>query len=345
MVDTPGSLNTPSITVVMPVYNEARYIERSLRSVLVQDYPPELVEVIVADGMSTDGTRAVIQRLQAEFPRIRLIDNPGQIVPTGMNAALGLAQGEVVVRVDGHCEIQPDTLLTCVRHLQQDGVDGVGGWIETIGETPLAEAIAVAMSSWFGVGGSHFRIPSRGSPGKNHSRLVDTIPFPAYTRQIIHKAGGYDEELVRNQDDEYNYRIRELGGKLLLSGDLHSRYYSRSSLRSLWRQYYQYGFWKVRVLQKHPRQMQARQFVPPLFVLAGAGLVLLALFSQAGRLGLLLYLGVYALANLAAAAWEASRRGWRHLPFLPLVYAVLHLSYGLGFLAGLVRFRKRWRNP
>jgi glycosyltransferase involved in cell wall biosynthesis len=335
----------PSVTVIMPVYNEERYIERSLRCVLAQDYPCEKIEIIVADGMSTDGTRQVVQRLQEECQRIRLIDNPGRIAPTGLNAALRQANGEVVVRVDGHCEIEPHYLETCVHHFQEDGVDGVGGAIETIGENRLSQAIAVAMSSEFGVGGSPFRILAKYPFNENHTRLVDTIPFPAYSRQIIEKAGFYDEELVRNQDDEYNYRIRELGGKLLLSADIRPRYYSRSSLRSLWRQYYQYGFWKVRVLQKHPRQMQVRQFIPPLFVLGLASLLLLAPWSKFTALGLAIYLGLYLLINLAASSWEASRRGWRYLPYLPMVNAILHLSYGLGFGIGLVHFRKRWINP
>lgn len=335
----------PSVTVIMPVYNEARYIERSLHSVLAQDYPSEKIEIIVSDGMSTDGTRQVVQRLQEACQRIRLIDNPGRIAPTGLNAALRQASGEVVVRVDGHCEIDEEYVKTCVRHIQEDGVDGVGGAIETIGENRLSQAIAVAMSSEFGVGGSLFRTLAKYPFFENQSRLVDTIPFPAYSRQIIEKAGFYDEELVRNQDDEYNYRIRELGGKLLLSADIRPRYYSRSSLRSLWRQYYQYGFWKVRVLQKHPRQMQIRQFIPPLFVLGLASLLLLAPWSKVTALGLAVYLGLYLLVNLAASFWEASRRGWKYLPYLPIINAILHFSYGLGFGIGLVHFRKRWRNP
>lgn len=326
----------PFVSIILPIRNEAQYIGRSLGCVLAQDYPAERMEIIIADGMSTDGTRQVVQEFQARHPCLKLIDNPGKIVPTGLNRAIRQAQGEIIVRVDGHCEIAPDYVRRCVEHIQADKVDGVGGATETVGETPAAQAIAVAMSSKFGVGDSLFRTTS----GK--TTLADSIPFPAYTCAIMQRAGLYDEELVRNQDDEYNYRLRSLGARLLLAADVHSRYYSRSSLSSLRRQYYQYGLWKVRVLQKHPRQMRPRQFLPPALV---AGLLFtgvlgpfIPIMRDLFAFGALLY----GVANLGAAVATAASRGWRHLPYLPAAYAVLHFSYGAGFLAGLVRFIKRW---
>jgi succinoglycan biosynthesis protein ExoA len=207
--------------------------------------------------------------------------------------------------------------------------------METIGETPMAKAIAIGMSSPFGVGNSAFRTTS----GK--SILVDTVPFPAYTRKVIERGGLYDEELVRNQDDEYNYRIRELGGKILLADDVCSTYFSRASLKGLWKQYFEYGFWKVRVLQKHPRQMSPRQFVPPLFVLGLLGSSLLSVLPALRHLSPILPL-LYLFANLSASFYTAAKKGWKHLPYLPLVFAILHLSYGVGFLVGLVNFWNRW---
>jgi succinoglycan biosynthesis protein ExoA len=328
----------PVITIIMPVRNEAAYIQRSLGSVLAQDYPVDLIQVIVVDGMSSDETRRILGEYIAHHPNIEIVDNPARIVPAGMNAALSVARGTIIIRVDGHCEIAPDYVSRCVYHLQEDGVDGVGGSIDTIGENPLSRVIAAAMSSPFGVGDSAFRTRN------SHTMDVDTIPFPAYTRRIINLAGPYDEELVRNQDDEYNYRIRALGGKLLLSGDIHSRYYSRSNLASLWRQYFQYGYWKVRVFQKHTRQMQLRQFVPFLFLGTLLTLILFSILHPA-----LLFVGIgllslYLATNLCASVWTAARCGWRFLPLLPLVFAILHISYGLGFLTGLVRFSNRWGN-
>jgi glycosyltransferase involved in cell wall biosynthesis len=325
----------PFVSVIMPIRNEADFIARSLGAVLAQDYPRKRFEVIVADGMSTDGTRDIVASIQARNPEVRLIDNTRRIAPTALNTAIGHAQGEILVRVDGHCQIAPDYVSRCVEHLLQDKVDGVGGPLETVGQTALARAIAAGMSSSFGVGGAAFRTVS------NKTMLVDTVAFPAYTRTIVDEAGPFDEELVRNQDDEYNYRLRKLGAKILLAADVHSRYYSRSSLRSLWRQYFQYGYWKVRVLQKHPRQMKARQFVPPVFV-ACLLLALLSIpFTVAGFYLFGAVAGLYLLANLGASILAARKETWSLLPYLPVIYATLHLSFGLGFLVGLLRFSAR----
>jgi glycosyltransferase involved in cell wall biosynthesis len=318
----------PRVTVVMPVRNEERYVERSLGAVLAQDYPPELLEVLVADGMSTDGTRRLVERL-GRGRDVRVIDNPRGIVAPGLNAAIAEARGEVVVRVDGHCEIAPDYVRRAVEHLRRGGVAGVGGPVETVGETPLARAIAAAMSSRFGVGGSAFRV------GVDAPVWADTIPFPAYPRRVLAAAGPFDEELVRNQDEEYNYRLRGAGEKLLLAPDLRSRYYSRADLRSLWRQYFQYGFWKVRVLEKHPWQMRPRQLGPPSLVAALAAGALAAAWSPAGLAVLAGIAAAYLLAAGAAALMVAVP--WRYRPLMPVIFAAMHLGYGCGFWAGLGR--------
>lgn len=334
------------VTLILPIRNESAYIERCLNAILAQDYPADRMEILIADGMSTDDTRDNIRAILASAPlppsSVHILDNPGGIVPTGMNIALCQARSDIIIRVDGHCVIAPDYVSNCVKHLQNDGVDGVGGSMESIGETSIAKGIAIGMSSPFGVGNSAFRTVS------GRDMLADTVPFPAYTRTIIERAGLYDEELVRNQDDEYNYRIRELGGRILLAEDVRSTYFSRASLKGLWRQYFQYGYWKVRVLQKHPRQMSPRQYVPPLFVLALVISALLALLSALGllssvygRLSSIIPL-FYLSANLLASFYTASKHGWKYAFFLPLVFAILHLSYGLGFVTGLLKFWNRW---
>jgi succinoglycan biosynthesis protein ExoA len=177
----------PLVSVVMPVRNEADWIVRSVSAVLRQDYPRELMEIIIADGQSIDGTRGKIQMLAAEDSRVRLIDNPGKIVPTGLNASLRVAKGDVIIRVDGHCEIESDYVSHCVEHLRVDEVQVVGGPLDTIGETQLARTVAIAMSSPFGVGNSSFRTR------KNATMLTDTVAFPAYTRAAIDDAGPFDE--------------------------------------------------------------------------------------------------------------------------------------------------------
>ena len=329
--------NYPFISILMPVRNEGAFMQRSLNAVRAQDYPSDRTEILVIDGMSTDNTRGIIMEIQACDSRVKLIDNPGRIVPTGLNAGLAVANGEVIVRVDGHCEIAADYVRRCVDHLKRDDLDAVGGPLDTVGETRMAMAIAVAMSSPFGVGGSAFRTV------KGKSMLTDTVAFPAYKRSVVEKAGPFDEELVRNQDDEYNYRLRKLGAKILLAADVHCRYYSRSSLRLLARQYFQYGYWKVRVLQKHPGQMHPRQFVPFLFVLSLMTLMLASLFSGFARWALAIEVMLYVSANLLASILRARKGNGGRLIYLPAVFAALHLSYGFGFTAGLIKFRNRWR--
>jgi len=332
------STDLPFVTVIMPVRNEAAYIERSLGSVLTQDYPPDRLEILVVDGMSTDGTRERVLQSANHNPQsaIRLLDNPACIVPSALNIGLTCAQGDIFVRVDGHCQIPPDYVTRCVELLQSAKVDCAGGAIDTIGETPIAQTIAVAMSSSFGVGGSAFRTV------RDRTLFVDTLAFGAYTRAAIERCGRFDEELVRNQDEEYNYRLRGLGGQLLLSSQIRSCYYSRGTLNGLWRQYFQYGLWKVRVLQKHPRQMQIRQFIPPIFVATLLGSAVLTLITCLDLPLLALVVGTYAVALLVASIWTASRRGWEHVSSLPLIYTILHVSYGLGFFVGLAKFWNRW---
>jgi succinoglycan biosynthesis protein ExoA len=332
----PSDCETPFVSVVIPIRNEARFIGRCLEAVVDQDYPAGRMEIIVADGLSTDETREIVDSFSTRHPGLRVITNAGKIVTTGLNAAIAAASGDIIVRVDGHCEIAKDYVSQCVRHLQT-GVDAVGGPLDTIGETVVAQAIAVGMSSTFGVGNSAFRT------SKGQTRLVDTVAFPAYPRAVLDRLGPFDEELVRNQDDEYNYRLRKHGGRILLAADVRANYFSRSSLRSLWRQYSQYGFWKVRVLQKHPRQMSARQFVPALFVTGLLGCTLGSILRLVPWSVVAAVAGSYLLVNLAASV-HAARANRRIAMVLPLVFAILHFSYGFGFLRGLIAFRRRWRD-
>lgn len=320
------------VSVVMPVRNEADWILRSVSAVLTQDYPSELMEIIIADGQSIDGTQEKIQMLAAQDSRVRLIANPGKIVPTGLNACLRVAKGDVIIRVDGHCEIESDYVSRCVEHLRVAEVQVVGGPLDTIGETQLSRTVAIAMSSPFGVGNSAFRTR------KNTTMLTDTVAFPAYTRAAIDDAGPFDEELVRNQDDEYNFRLRKRGAKILLASDVRARYYARSSFRSLWNQFFQYGYWKVRVMQKHPSQMSARHFVTPIFALTLITTAVLAPFNSVMRSLFWVTFSSYAIANLAASLIAAKANGWPHVKKLPLTFAILHLGYGIGFLKGIVRF-------
>ena len=324
----------PLVTVIMPIRNEERYIERSLGAVLNQDYPHEKMEVLIADGMSNDNTRAIISDLQDNHPDIpiTILDNPNKIVPTGFNIAFQQSRGDVIVRVDGHTVIAQDYVCQCVVLLQESEADNVGGRMNAIGATPLAEAIALATSSPFGVGGARFHYSDK-------EEYVDTVYMGAWWSKVFNKIGLFDEELVRNQDDEFNYRLRSHGGKILLSPKIKSVYYNRPSLAKLQRQYFQYGYWKVRVMQKSLKQMRFRHFVPPLFVLTLLVLSVLGIFLNWAWALLAVVLGAYLLVNIVASFYiSRGKHFWR----LPLIFASLHISYGCGFLLGILKFRGSW---
>lgn len=334
---------SPAISLILPIRNEAAYIERCLSAILAQDYPGE-IEILVVDGISTDDTRATLQKFILHNSSFILLDNPGKIVPSGINIALRQAKGEIIIRVDGHTLIAPDYVRQCVEVLQRTKADNVGGRMNAIGTSTFGKAVALATSTPFGIGGGRFHFSEK-------EEWVDTVYMGAWPRQVFEKIGLFDEELVRDQDDEFNYRLRAAGGKILLSPDIQSEYTVRSTPRALWRQYFQYGFWKVRVLQKHPRQMSLRQFIPPLFVLALLFSIILAfipfpnfILHPASFIPL-----SYLLANLAASVLTISRAQKNNqFPFtiyhllLPFTFAILHLSYGSGFLLGLVKFWNRW---
>ena len=334
----PPSESLPSVTVVMPIRNEADFIAESLGAVLQQDYPADKLAVLVVDGMSIDGTREAVKAVAACRPDVflRILDNPMRSAASALNIGLNVAQGEVVARVDGHCVPKKDYLRAAVLALRDPSVGCVGGPVETIGVNKTGQVIALAMSSKFGVGGSQFR--TNGAAGGGSRCFVDTVPFPAFRKTTLRHAGPFDEELRRNQDDEYSYRLRALGYRILLEPGMKSRYYGRDSLQALVVQYFEYGLWKVRVLQLHPRQMMLRQFVPGLF------LATVVVFAAASPTKLLpAVVGLYAVANLAASLQVGLGRGWRTVLGLPWTFAVLHCSYGAGFLTGLGRFWRRWR--
>jgi glycosyltransferase involved in cell wall biosynthesis len=320
----------------MPVYTEAAYIASSLDALLKQDYPRDRMEILIAEGRSQDNTRKIIHDIAELHPQlqIQILDNLGKIVPTGINVALRQAKGEIIIRVDGHTVIAPDYVRRCVETLQRTNADNVGGKMNAIGSNSFGKAVVLATSTLYGTGGGRFHFSDK-------EEWVDTVYMGAWPRRVFEKIGLFDEELVRDQDDEFNYRLREQGGRILLSPVIRSEYTVRSTPCALWRQYYQYGYWKVRVLQKHPRQMSLRQFVPPAFVLALLGSALLALFPFLRPLSLAVPL-VYLVSNLGVSLWTAARLGWSALPFLPLIFAILHLSYGLGFLISLAKFTNRW---
>ncbi len=327
-----------SVTVIMPVRNEAEFIARTLATVLDQDYPSDRLEILVVDGMSDDGTRELVldlveqQRAPGrESAPITLLDNPSRIVPAAMNIGIERARG-IVVRVDGHCELAPDYVTRCVAALRESGADNVGGVQRAVGEGAVGGAIALAVNSRFGVGTGKFHYARTAG-------WVDTVYLGAYPTDVFARIGGYDEELVRNQDDELNLRLIEAGGKVWLDPSIRSTYHSRNSLISLWRQYFGYGFYKVRVLQKHRVIASWRQLVPIALVLGL--LVSGVLAALAGQLGWSFVVAGPYVAVVALASLWTGRRQRRLIPGLAAAFVTLHLAYGVGYLSGLLRWFAR----
>lgn len=326
------------VSVIVPIRNEAGFIARTMDAIFQQDYPHEQMEILVADGESTDRTREIVAEIAAgaDVP-VSIVRNQSGIVPTGFNLALRQVHGDIIIRVDGHTLIARDYVRQCVAALQRTGAANVGGRMDPIGTNAFGKAVALATSSPFGVGGSRFHYSTQ-------EEWVDTVYLGAWRRDIFDRMGGFDEEQVRNQDDEFNYRIASRGGRILLTPAIKSVYYTRSTVKLLWRQYYQYGYWKVRVVQKHPRQAKARHFVPAGFVLALSFLAGTSIFSTAARWAAVTVAGLYVFCNLAATV-SASRGNRRLFPLTAAAFAVIQTAYGTGFLMGLTRFWNRWRQP
>jgi len=332
-----GDQYSPVVSLLVAMRNEEKYIERCLASIFAQRYPTDRLEVLVFDGMSTDRSWEIAAALCSQHPNARLLSNPRVIQAAAWNLGIRESRGEIIGIVSAHSDLEPDYLSTAVETLLRTGADMVGGPMRAYGEAQPAQAIALATSTPFGVGGGRSHYTDR-------EEEVDTVYMGLCWRKLYERIGGFDEEMACNQDDELSYRLRKHGGRIVCNPAICSRYYCRSTLGGLWRQYFQYGFWKVLVLQKHPRQMRMRQFVPPTFVTALLSSALLVPLTGLGHLALALVAGSYVLVNLAASVWTSYKQGWRHLLLLPVVFATLHLSYGLGFLTGLVRFARRWRD-
>jgi succinoglycan biosynthesis protein ExoA len=324
----------PLVSAIVAMRNEEAYIERCLASLAEQDYPAKLLEVLVVDGRSTDRSREIVSGMQEGMPNLRLLDNERRISPVAFNIGVENAQGQVLIIIGAHSYLAPGYVSRCVEYLEKTDADCVGGPIETIGETSTARAIALAMSSPFGVGDASFRYSER-------EQYVDTVAFGAYRREVFERVGLFDPELVGSEDDEFNYRLRSHGGKLLLTPAIRSFYYGRASLKTLCQQYFRYGLGKIRVVEKHPKQARLRHFIPALFVGTIVVSAILSLVSLWFAALLAAVLASYLLASLLVSLKIAAREGWRHLPLLPPAFACLHLSYGAGFLAGVLRFLVR----
>ncbi len=323
----------PPVSCVIPVRNEAHSIAAAVESCLDQTYPGPL-EVVVADAMSTDGTRDVVTRLAGADARVRLVDNPTRVTPAGLNAAIAVAGGEVVARCDAHAVLPSDYVATAVRLLDETGAACVGGVQRAVGVTPVQRAIAAAMSTPIGVGDARFHYG--GDPGP-----VDTVYLGVFRRTALDTVGGFDEHLRRNQDYELNHRLRLAQGPdaVWFDPSLGVEYRPRASLRALWKQYFDYGIGKRVMLRRHPRSLRWRQLVAPAFVVSlAASVVALAVgWTALGLVVPLAYAAVLAFGTVV----ELWRRRDAAMLALPAALASMHTAWGLGFLGASLDSRSR----
>ena len=321
----------PLVSVILPCRNESGYIEDCLKSLLAQEMPDGDFEIIVADGVSNDGTREFLERFCIENPKVRLLNNPGRIVSTGLNAALREARGEVIVRMDAHTVYAPDYIKQCLAVLRETGADNVGGPMCTTATTYKERAIRAVFHSPFAVGGARSHNP-------DYEGYVDTVIYGCWRKSIFDRVGNFDEDLVRNQDDEHNLRISRNGGKIYQSPRMRSWYHVRDSFTTVLRQYMQYGYWKVLVIRNHRLPASVRHLVPAAFVGTLGLLLITGLFWRPALAAAMALAGFYLLAVLGASLLTAARTEWKLLPALPLAFCCFHLGYGYGFLRGIVDF-------
>ena len=332
--------NLPLVSIIIPTRNEAQNIKKCLTSIIENDYPPNKLEILVADGMSEDATKEIVENFaNTQNHNVRLIDNPEKIMPSGVNVGIKKAKGGMIIILSGHSSIPSDFIRKNVEQLQQrSDIDCVGGvWITCPGtDSIIAKAISLVLSSPFGVGNSYFRI------GSNKPRYADTVPFGCYRREIFDEIGLFNEELVRTQDIEFNARIRKNGGKILLCPDIKSYYHARPTLAMLCKQYLRTGIWKIYLTKMSPGTLSIRHFIPIFFVLGLTGSSILSLFWNQGLILLALIGGSYLSASLFFSIKIGLKEEFKDIPILPVVFFSLHFSYSLGMLWGILT---SWRFP
>ncbi|MGE0646201.1 MAG: glycosyltransferase [Nitrospira sp.] len=325
-------LGRPLLSAIVPCRNERRHIETCVRSLLAQERPQGGMEVIIVDGLSDDGTREILEELSKEHSELRVVENPRRVTPCAMNAGIREARGQYIAILGAHCDYASDYLRVCASLLKEHPEVGcVGGPIISVGKSLFGQAVAAAMSHPVGIGNARHRHP-------NFEGYAEGACFPVFRKEVFEKVGLYDEMLVRNQDDELNYRFTKQGGKVFLSPRARATYFVRETVTSLFRQYFEYGYWRVAVLRKHRVPASFRQIVPPLFMSLMAGSVIVGWLLPgwwkllAGVLPVL-----YGTALLIAGLTQKGNRDWRVVLLFPVAASILHIAYAWGVLYGIVK--------
>jgi glycosyltransferase involved in cell wall biosynthesis len=325
------------VSVILPCLNEEKYIAKVLDALVSQTYPADQTEIFIVDGGSRDRTREIVLEYCKKYQNLELLDNPRATAPFALNLGIEHSTGEYIVRIDAHCEYPSDYIATLISKIEEHRADNVGAVLETLpgSRSPIANAIAVAMSHPFGMGNSHFRT------GIGKDTRVDTVPFGCYRREIFDRIGMFDTDLTRNQDDEFNARLIQNGGKIMLISSLRVKYFARQRLTQASKMFYQYGLFKPLVNKKLDAPATMRQFVPPAFVLAIIMSLLWYFFGYYANEGFLrMLILTYLIPALAFSIISAQKhKKYFLILLLPIVFFVIHISYGWGYLRGYFRFQ------
>ena len=320
------------LSVIVPIYQEEKYISKCIDSMLSQDYPKDDLEIILVDGMSKDRTREIVATYTAKYPFIRMIDNPDRIAPCAMNRGIKEAKGDVIIRLDAHVYYPKNYFSLLVEKLNElPGAENVGALCNTlpVNDSITAQSIAAVLSSSFGMGNSHFRV------GADKEMEVDTVPFGCFHRSIFDKVGLYDEELVRNQDDELNARIIKAGGKIYLIPQLVCEYYARDTAKKVYKMFYQYGVFKPLVNKKLGSPATVRQFFPLFFVLGLLVGPVVCLFLPVLWWA---YFAVIMLWFILATSFSLKdSKNLKRILTQNWIYFVVHFGYGWGYIVGIYK--------
>lgn len=318
------------VSITIPCRNEEKYIANCLQSIIDCEYPKDLLEVFVCDGMSDDNTATIIKSFSASYPYIQLLKNEQQTTQFALNLGIAASDADIKIILGAHAEIYPDYINECIKAFKIDAQLGcVGGVLENVMEDESSEIISLAMSSSFGVGNAHFRTGEKDG-------FVDTVAFGAYKKEVFENIGVFDEDLVRNQDDEFNFRLLKAGYKIYLSRSIKAKYYVRASFEKLFRQYNQYGYWKVFVNRKHKTITTVRQLIPAFFVLFIIGGAALSLIHVNIFYIYLTQLFLYFVLGIKFAMAKTSNI--KILVNIVYTFLLLHWSYGTGYIKGVFDF-------
>jgi len=329
------------VSVVIPIRNEEKYIDQFLKSVLKQDFPQKNIELIFIDGMSEDKTLDILKNYKKAYNFINIYTNCNKTVQYALNIGIENASGDIIVRMDVHSEYSEDYISKCVEYLNKTDAQNVGGPMIARGKIPIQKVVAAAYHSSFALGGGKFH-------EENFEGYADTVYLGAFKKETLLKLNMYDENLPRSEDDDLNFRLLESGGKVFITPKIKSIYYPRSTYKDLFRQYYEYGFWKVAVIKKHRKPARITHLIPALFVLFILFFGVLSCFSKPLRLFYLGVLSFYIFLNAYFSFRNKKVKSIKDKFRLMWVHFILHFAYGFGFVMGLFEFfikRKILKRP